>query len=148
MLRRRYETIKAADAVAALKASLKPTATVKRDGSWQNIDAKMLVPGDMVLLGAGSAVPADCLINDGRLEVDQSALTGESLPVTMYRGDSCKMGSTAVRGEVEATVEVRFCVCLCHCNWIPIIAMCVLLLGQELVLSLLCTAEHGMPLML
>lgn len=49
----------------------------------------------------------DCLINDGRLEVDQSALTGESLPVTMYRGDSCKMGSTAVRGEVEATVEVR-----------------------------------------
>jgi H+-transporting ATPase len=103
----RYETIKAADAVAALKASLKPTATVKRDGSWQNIDAKFLVPGDMVLLGAGSAVPADCLINDGRLEVDQSALTGESLPVTMYRGDSAKMGSTAVRGEVEATVEVR-----------------------------------------
>jgi magnesium-transporting ATPase (P-type) len=51
--------------------------------------------------------PTDCLINDGRLEVDQSALTGESLPVTMYRGDSCKMGSTAVRGEVEATVEVR-----------------------------------------
>lgn len=100
-----YETIKAADAVAALKASLKPTATVKRDGSWQNMDAKFLVPGDMVLLGAGSAVPADCLINDGRLEVDQSALTGESLPVTMYRGDSAKMGSTAVRGEVEATVE-------------------------------------------
>jgi H+-transporting ATPase len=109
----RYETIKAADAVAALKASLKPTATVKRDGSWQNIDAKFLVPGDMVLLGAGSAVPADCLINDGRLEVDQSALTGESLPVTMYRGDSAKMGSTAVRGEVEATVEVRLLLLLC-----------------------------------
>lgn len=107
LLLHRYETIKAADAVAALKASLKPSATVKRDGSWQTIDAKMLVPGDMVLLGAGSAIPADCLINDGRLEVDQSALTGESLPVTMYRGDSCKMGSTAVRGEVEATVEVR-----------------------------------------
>lgn len=103
----RYETIKAADAVAALKASLKPTATCKRDGTWANIDARNLVPGDMVLLGAGSAIPADCLINDGRLEVDQSALTGESLPVTMYKGDSCKMGSTAVRGEVEATVEVR-----------------------------------------
>jgi len=100
-----YETIKAADAVAALKASLKPVATAKRDGQWKNLDAKELVPGDMVLLGAGSAIPADCLINDGRLEVDQSALTGESLPVTMYKGDSCKMGSTAVRGEVEATVE-------------------------------------------
>jgi magnesium-transporting ATPase (P-type) len=41
----RYETIKAADAVAALKASLKPTATVKRDGVWQNTDATLLVPG-------------------------------------------------------------------------------------------------------
>ncbi len=37
--------------------------------------------------------------------MDQAALTGESLPVTMYRGDSCKMGSTVVRGEVEGTVE-------------------------------------------
>jgi magnesium-transporting ATPase (P-type) len=54
----RYETIKAADAVAALKASLKPVATAKRDGSWKNLDAKELVPGDMVLLGAGSAIPA------------------------------------------------------------------------------------------
>lgn len=132
MLRRRYETIKAADAVAALKASLKPTATVKRDGSWQNIDAKMLVPGDMVLLGAGSAIPADCLINDGRLEVDQSALTGESLPVTMYRGDSCKMGSTAVRGEVEATVEVRFCVCLMSLQLDPYYCyVCVAALGPR-----------------
>jgi magnesium-transporting ATPase (P-type) len=54
----RYETIKAADAVAALKASLKPVATAKRDGQWKNLDAKELVPGDMVLLGAGSAIPA------------------------------------------------------------------------------------------
>ena len=102
---KRYETIKAADAVAALKASLKPTATVKRDGKWANCDASLLVPGDLVLLGAGSNVPADCLLNEGRLEIDQSALTGESLPVTMYRGDSAKMGSTVTRGETEATVE-------------------------------------------
>ena len=198
---RRYETIKAADAVAALKASLKPVATVKRDGKWQNIDAVLLVPGDMVLLGAGSSVPADCIVNkvraagagawcgggagacaagwvrwvhprpaphpqawgapvepahapchqrgvgcvrsmrsraegdgkgrggrsgdggrphvfvgacgltpmQGRIEVDQSALTGESLPVTMYGGDSAKMGSTITRGEVEATVEASPC---------------------------------------
>ncbi|KAI8475078.1 MAG: hypothetical protein J3K34DRAFT_517717 [Monoraphidium minutum] len=100
-----YETVKAADAVAALKASLKPTATCKRDGKWQNLDAAFLVPGDLVLLAAGSSVPADCLVNHGRIEVDQSALTGESLPVTMYAGDSAKMGSTITRGEVEGTVE-------------------------------------------
>mmetsp|Transcript_34189 Transcript_34189/g.75828 ORF Transcript_34189/g.75828 Transcript_34189/m.75828 type:complete len:1030 (+) Transcript_34189:195-3284(+) len=100
-----YETTKAGDAVAALKASLKPTATVKRDGKWQQTDASLLVPGDLVLLGSGSAVPADCLINHGQVEVDQAALTGESLPVTLYAGESAKMGSTVVRGETEATVE-------------------------------------------
>ncbi len=51
------------------------------------------------------AIPADCRVNDSEIDVDQAALTGESLPVTFYRGDSCKMGSTVVRGEVEATVE-------------------------------------------
>eukprot|EP00960_Hanusia_phi_P066364 766384-Hanusia_phi.AAC.6 len=55
-----YETTKAGDAVAALKASLKPRATCKRNGQWQDIDATLLVPGDLVLLAAGSAVPADC----------------------------------------------------------------------------------------
>ncbi len=100
-----YETVKAADAVAALKAALKPLATVKRDGKWQNIDGTLVVPGDLCLLGAGSAVPADCIVNEGRLEVDQSALTGESLPVTMYKGDTPKMGSTITRGESEGTVE-------------------------------------------
>lgn len=99
-----YEITKAGNAIAALKASLKPMATVKRDDKWQNIDAAIVVPGDLALLGAGSAIPADCAINQGRLEVDQSALTGESLPVTMKDGDQPKMGSTAVRGEVEATV--------------------------------------------
>ena len=103
----RYETTKAGDAVAALKASLKPLATAKRDGKWANIDAGNLVPGDLVLLASGSAVPADCLINHGTVDIDQAALTGESLPVTMHKGDSAKMGSTVVRGETEATVEVR-----------------------------------------
>ncbi|KAG2442961.1 hypothetical protein HXX76_003035 [Chlamydomonas incerta] len=100
-----YETTKAGDAVAALKASLKPLATAKRDGKWANIDAGGLVPGDLVLLASGSAVPADCLINHGTVDIDQAALTGESLPVTMHKGDSAKMGSTVVRGETEATVE-------------------------------------------
>lgn len=100
-----YESNKASNAVAALKSSLKPSATCKRDGKWSVIDATLLVPGDTVLLGSGSAIPADCRINHSEIDVDQAALTGESLPVTMYKGDSCKMGSTVVRGEVEGTVE-------------------------------------------
>jgi H+-transporting ATPase len=100
-----YEANKAGNAVAALKASLKPNAVVKRDGKWQNLDASQVVPGDLVMLGAGAAVPADCRVNGGRIEVDQAALTGESLPVKMTAGGEPKMGSTIVRGEVEATVE-------------------------------------------
>ena len=100
-----YETVKAADAVAALKASLKPLATVKRDGVWDNIDAGGVVPGDLVLLASGSAVPADCIINEGQIDVDASALTGESLPITVKRGGAAQMGSTVVRGEVNGTVQ-------------------------------------------
>ena len=60
-------------------------ATVKRDGVWSNIDAACVVPGDLVLLACGSAIPADSRINEGQIDVDQAALTGESLPVTMYK---------------------------------------------------------------
>merc|ERR1719160_238194 len=111
-----YETTKAADAVEALKAALKPKATVKRDGKWQVIDGTTVVPGDTVLLASGSAMPADCRVNVkerepgselamSQIDVDQAALTGESLPVTLYEGDKTLMGSTVVRGEVEGTVE-------------------------------------------
>eukprot|EP00331_Platyophrya_macrostoma_P023062 CAMPEP_0176444760 /NCGR_PEP_ID=MMETSP0127-20121128/23267_1 /TAXON_ID=938130 /ORGANISM="Platyophrya macrostoma, Strain WH" /LENGTH=888 /DNA_ID=CAMNT_0017830355 /DNA_START=114 /DNA_END=2780 /DNA_ORIENTATION=+ len=100
-----YETTKAGDAVAALKSSLKPLATVYRDGKWQNIDAALVVPGDMVKLASGSAVPADCSINEGQIDVDEAALTGESLPVTMSVDHMPKMGSTVVRGEVDGTVQ-------------------------------------------
>ena len=100
-----YEITKAGDAVAALKKSLKPLATVKRDGKFQVIDGTLVVPGDLVLLASGSAVPADCRVNEGEIDVDEAALTGESLPVAMFQGSACKMGSTVVRGEVEGTVE-------------------------------------------
>ena len=55
--------MKADDAVLALKATLKPTATCFRNGVWQSINASLLVPGDLVKLAAGSNVPADCRIN-------------------------------------------------------------------------------------
>ena len=102
-----YEANQAGDAVDALKASLRPIAQVKRDGKWINIDATHLVPGDLITLSGGGAVPADCQINDGKIEIDTSQLTGESLPVMMTKGGDRQplMGSTVARGEVEATVE-------------------------------------------
>ena len=92
-----YEASRAGDAVAALKAALKPAATAKRDGRWVTLAAAELVPGDLVMLGAGAAVPADCVVNGGAIDVDQAALTGESLPVAMCAGDRPKMGSTVRR---------------------------------------------------
>ena len=65
-MHRRYETTKAGDAVKALKASLKPQATVCRDGKWQTIELVLLVPGDLVLLGSGSHIPADCRVKSDR----------------------------------------------------------------------------------
>ena len=99
------EEMKAGDAIAALRESLKPEATVKREGRVYVINATKLVPGDVVVLGAGGAIPADCTIREGKpIQVDQSALTGESLPVAMFPGAEAKMGSTVTRGEIEATV--------------------------------------------
>jgi H+-transporting ATPase len=100
-----YETTKAGDAVAALKASLKPTTTCMRDGKWNSqFDARLLVPGDLIELCAGNAVPADCMVNHGQLEVDESAMTGESLPVTIHEREMAKMGGTVARGETHCTV--------------------------------------------
>jgi hypothetical protein len=63
-------------------------------------------------------------LNEGQIDVDQAALTGESLPVTLFKGDSAKMGSTVTRGEVEGTVEVRGGRCSqLACRW-PIGCSC------------------------
>lgn len=100
-----YETTKAGDAIAALKASLKPTAICNRDGKWNNLfDARLLVPGDLIELASGAAVPADCMLNHGTIDVDESAMTGESLPVTLHEREMAKMGGTVARGETHATV--------------------------------------------
>ncbi|KDO31857.1 plasma-membrane proton-efflux P-type ATPase [Saprolegnia parasitica CBS 223.65] len=97
---------KTAHALFALKAALKPEAQVIRDGVHQTINASLLVPGDRLTLTVGCAVPADCDLCDGSpIQVDQSALTGESFPVTLHAGDNVKMGSLVVHGDVEAIVS-------------------------------------------
>ena len=87
------------------QASLKPEAQVKRAGAWRKADASQLVPGDRVALAAGANVPADILLGRGmQVQVDQAALTGESLPVSLGEGSLVKMGSTVVSGETEGLV--------------------------------------------
>eukprot|EP00936_MAST-01D_sp_MAST-1D-sp1_P000877 g877.t1 len=101
-----WEELNAGNAVEALKNQLAPEAIVKRDGTFSKIKARELVPGDIINLKLGDVIPADCkLIEKGNpMEIDQAALTGESLPITAHSGDKCLMGATIVRGELEALV--------------------------------------------
>ena len=81
-------------------------ARVKRSGTWSDVAARELVPGDLVRLRLGDIVPADALLLDGdAVEVDQSALTGESLPVSRKTGESVYSGSILKRGEIDAVVS-------------------------------------------
>ena len=99
------EERRAAGAVAGLAALLRPEALVRRDGELRRCDSAFLVPGDRVALRGASAVPADCLLQRGAaLQVDASALTGESVPVDLQPGDVARMGTTVLRGEGEAVV--------------------------------------------
>ena len=76
-----WEEHQAGNAIAALKATLAIKARVKRDGKWITPAARDLVPGDVIRLRLGDIVPADArLLEDDEISVDQSALTGESLP--------------------------------------------------------------------
>eukprot|EP00268_Persea_americana_P011158 TRINITY_DN14676_c0_g1_i8.p1 TRINITY_DN14676_c0_g1~~TRINITY_DN14676_c0_g1_i8.p1 ORF type:complete len:951 (-),score=188.75 TRINITY_DN14676_c0_g1_i8:677-3529(-) len=95
----------AGNAAAALMARLAPKTKVLRDGQWQEQDAAVLVPGDIISIKLGDIIPADARLLEGDpLKIDQSALTGESLPVTKRTGDEVYSGSTCKHGEIEAVV--------------------------------------------
>ncbi|KAF9685433.1 hypothetical protein SADUNF_Sadunf03G0054100 [Salix dunnii] len=95
----------AGNAAAALMARLAPKAKVLRDGKWREEDAAVLVPGDIISIKLGDIIPADARLLEGdALKIDQSALTGESLPVTKNPGDGVYSGSTCKQGEIEAVV--------------------------------------------
>jgi H+-transporting ATPase len=100
-----WQEYKADNAIALLKQRLALKARVKRGGTWRDIEARSLVPGDLILVKLGNIVPADAkLVRAGYLSVDQSALTGESLPVDKKAGDDIYSGSIAKQGEMEAVV--------------------------------------------
>ncbi|KAK8501244.1 hypothetical protein V6N13_026945 [Hibiscus sabdariffa] len=95
----------AGNAAAALMAGLAPKTKVLRDGKWSEQEAAILVPGDIISIKLGDIIPADARLLEGDpLKIDQSALTGESLPVTKNPGDEVFSGSTCKQGEIEAVV--------------------------------------------
>jgi H+-transporting ATPase len=100
-----WEEHQAGNAIAALKAKLAIKARVKRDGKWVTPAARELVPGDVIRMRLGDIVPADARLLEGdEIEVDQSALTGESLPVARKTGEAVFSGSIVRQGEIEAMV--------------------------------------------
>jgi H+-transporting ATPase len=100
-----WEERQASNAIAALKAKLAINARVKRDGKWITPAARELVPGDVIRLRLGDIVPADARLLEGdSVQVDESALTGESLPATRKPGQAVFSGSIMRRGEIGALV--------------------------------------------
>src|SRR5271166_6166427 len=100
-----WEEHQAGNAIAALKATLAIKARVKRDRKWITPAARELVPGDVIRVRLGDIVPADARLLEGDpIEVDQSALTGESLPATRTPGEAVFSGSIIRQGETDALV--------------------------------------------
>ncbi len=100
-----WQEHKADNAIELLKQKLAPQAKVKREGGWQEIAARELVPGDWVRVRLGDIVPADLqLLSGDYLLADESALTGESLPVEKHIGDTAYAGANIRQGEMDAVV--------------------------------------------
>ena len=100
-----WQEYKASSALGALKKQLALKCRALRDGQWLQIDTAQLVPGDVVRVRLGDIVPADIkLLSGDYLSVDQSALTGESLPVSRKVGEVVYSGSIAKQGEMLGVV--------------------------------------------
>ena len=95
---------RASGVLDSLRQRLQVSARVLRDGSWQLIPARDLVPGDIIRLRTGDIIPADIKLFSCVLSVDQSALTGESLDVNKKEGDILSSGSIVRRGEGNGVV--------------------------------------------
>jgi H+-transporting ATPase len=99
-----FQESRAQATLSALKSQLAMSASVQRDGQWTNLPASELVCGDLVKLSLGGVVAADVHLLDGSVSLDQSMLTGESLPIEAGRGSDTYAGALVRRG--EATAEV------------------------------------------
>lgn len=100
-----WQEMKANNALEALKSQLALKAKVLRDGVWKAIEAADLVPGDVIKIKIGDIIPADIKLIEGDfVSVDQSALTGESLPVNKEVNEVCFSGTIVKQGEMTGVV--------------------------------------------
>ena len=99
-----FQEKRAEAAVDLLRTRLEINARVLRDGTWTLLPASRLVPGDVIHIRVGDFVPADVAVQTGTVMVDQSALTGESMPVARGPASTVYSGATVSRGEASGTV--------------------------------------------
>jgi H+-transporting ATPase len=99
-----FQESRAQATLAALKSRLALSASVRRDGTWKIVPAAELVPGDQVKLSLGGVVAADVTLTGGEVLLDQSMLTGESIPIEAGAGVQTYAGALVRRGEAEAEV--------------------------------------------
>jgi len=92
------------EALSQLRKSLQINSRVMRDGQWVTLPTSELLPNDVVRVRAGDIISADLKIIEGNASVDQSSITGESLPVEVTNNSPLYSGSTLVRGEATAVV--------------------------------------------
>ncbi len=95
---------RAKGALSLLRKQLTVQARALRDGQWQLLDAQYLVPGDIIHLRMGDIIPADATLKDGHVQMDQSSLTGESLPADGVVGGTAYAGAVVKRGEANGEV--------------------------------------------
>jgi H+-transporting ATPase len=100
----RFQESRAQATLAALKSRLALSASVRRDGAWKTVPAAELVPGDVVKLSLGGVVAADVHLTGGEVLLDQSMLTGESVPIEAGAGVQTYAGALVRRGEAVAKV--------------------------------------------
>ena len=101
-----WQESKALSVLKVLKEKLAKKAIVLRGGTYKSVDARTLVPGDIIKIKIGDLIPADVVLIEGDfIQADQSALTGESLPVAKKKGDTAYSNSVVKQGEMRAVVE-------------------------------------------
>lgn len=99
-----WQEHQANSAIEQLKQQVAPQARVRRDEQWRDVPAREVVPGDLVQVGVDEIVPADGVVRSGATSIDESVLTGESLPVSKHEGDAVYSGSSNSRGRAQVRI--------------------------------------------